>query len=84
VTLSKVMHSLKSFTAKRINSVLKRSGSIWQREYYDRLIRDSNELSRAISYVVRNPEKAGLSNWKWVENRAQDAPETAGGSPALL
>jgi putative transposase len=84
VTLSKVMHSLKSFTAKRINSVLKRSGSIWQREYYDRLIRDSNELSRAINYVVRNPEKAGLSNWKWVENRAQDAPETAGGSPALL
>jgi putative transposase len=83
VTLSAVMHSLKSFSAKRINAVLGRSGPVWQREYYDRLIRDADELSRAINYIARNPEKAGLSNWKWLENRAQDAPETAGGTPAL-
>ena len=83
VTLSEVMHSVKSFSAKRINSVLKRQGSVWQREYYDRLIRDGDELGRARDYILRNPERAGLSNWRWVENRAQDAPETAGGTPAL-
>ena len=82
-TLSRALHSLKSFTAKRINALLKRTGPVWQREYYDRLIRDADELSRAVNYVVRNPEKAGLIDWRWVEDRAQGAPETAGGSPAL-
>jgi putative transposase len=82
-SLSQVLHSLKSFTAKRINEALKSTGSVWQREYYDRLIRDADELTHAFSYVVRNPEKAGLLNWRWVENRAQVAPETAGGAPAL-
>lgn len=83
VTLSEVMHSLKSFSAKRVNAILKRGGALWQREYYDRLIRDSDELQRATSYVARNPERAGLKDWKWVECRAQDSPGTAGETPAL-
>jgi REP element-mobilizing transposase RayT len=82
-TLSQVLHSLKSFTAKRINAVLKRSGPVWQREYYDRLVRDADELARARSYVIRNPEKVGFMNWRWFEDRAQDAPETAGETPTL-
>ncbi len=81
-TLSQVLHSLKSFTAKRINAILKRSGSVWQREYYDRLIRDADELNRAVSYVVRNPEKAKLPNWRWYENPgagcARDCRRVAG------
>ncbi len=68
VTLARVMHSLKSFTAKRINKALNRSGRVWQREYYDRLIRDSDELHRAVAYVANNPRKAGLAEWPWVED----------------
>lgn len=67
-TLAQVMHSLKSFTAKRINKLLSRTGPVWQREYYDRLIRDSDELQRAINYVINNPSGAGLIGWKWVED----------------
>jgi len=65
-SLSKAMHSLKSFTAKESNRWLGRTGPFWQREYYDRLIRDDAELERAIHYVQSNPEMAGLIGWRWV------------------
>ena len=34
-------------------------------EYFDRIMRDDEELIRSIEYVFDNPEKAGLKNWKW-------------------
>jgi hypothetical protein len=46
--------------------ILGRRGAFWQREYYDRLIRNGDELERAVRYVVRNPERAGLKGWRWV------------------
>jgi len=65
-TLSKILHSWKSFSAKEINKVVGRKGKVWQDEYYDRLIRDEEHLERALFYVVENPVKAGLEKWKWV------------------
>jgi REP element-mobilizing transposase RayT len=76
--LADVVHSWKSFTAKRANELLGRSGSFWQREYYDHLIRDEQELERAIRYVGANPAKAGLRDWKWVWGCGRDARMTAG------
>ena len=66
VKLSDVMHGWKGFTATRANKLLGRQGPFWQRESYDRLIRDENEFKRANAYVLGNPEKAGLRDWKWV------------------
>jgi hypothetical protein len=56
------------------------SGNIafWQREYYDRLIRNGDELDRALRYVAGNPERAGLNRWKWVWSAAVDVRATAG------
>ena len=34
-TLADVMHSLKSFTAKQINALRNKTGTIWQEGYYD-------------------------------------------------
>jgi len=76
--LSKVLQGWKSFTARKANEILGRRGAFWQREYYDRLIRDRDELNRAIRYVVRNPERAGLRGWKWVWSAGGAAPATAG------
>ena len=76
--LADVVHSWKSFTAKRANELLGRSGSFWQREYYDHLIRDEQELERAMRYVSENPVKAGLRDWKWVWVCGRDARTTAG------
>ncbi len=79
--LAAVVHSWKSFTAKQVNQVLKRSGALWGREYYDHLIRDRDQLHRIVRYVTNNPIKAGLKNWAWVWG--EDAPTTAGETPAL-
>ena len=65
-TLSKLMHSLKSYTSKEINKALGRAGQNWQDEYFDRVIRDLQDLERAIEYVRANPVKAGLRDWEWV------------------
>ena len=65
-TLAKILHSWKSYSAKRANKILHRSSEFWQREYYDHLIRDVSELHRAVRYVVDNPKKAGLRDWRWV------------------
>ena len=38
--LSRIVHSWKSFTAHAINDAIGLNGSVWQREYFDRFIRD--------------------------------------------
>ena len=76
--LAKVVKAWKNFSAKAANQALGRKGRFWQREYYDRLIRNGDELDRAIRYVVENPAKAGLKNWTWVWSADGDVRATAG------
>jgi REP element-mobilizing transposase RayT len=75
-TLADVIHSWKSFTAKRANTILGLEGAFWQREYYDHLVRNESELHRAIRYVAENPEKAKLKNWRRVWVLGQDTRAT--------
>ena len=67
--LSSVMHSIKSYTSHQANKLLKRGGSFWSREYYDHLIRSSEQFGRLVIYILQNPVKAGLCNtwdqWPW-------------------
>jgi REP element-mobilizing transposase RayT len=64
--LSNILQSWKSFTAKEANRILGRQGTFWQAEPYDHLIRDEPDFLHAITYVLRNPAKAGLKDWCWV------------------
>jgi len=59
---SLLMHSLKRFTARAANSVLGRTGQFWQRESYDRLVRNDSEFDRIKHYIENNPVKAGLAS----------------------
>jgi REP element-mobilizing transposase RayT len=76
--LAKNLKAWKNFSAKAANQALGRKGRFWQREYYDRLIRNGDELDRAIRYVVENPAKAGLKDWTWVWSAGWEARATAG------
>jgi hypothetical protein len=60
------MHSWKSFTAHEINKSTGGTGAVWQKESYDHLVRDGEDLRNQVAYVLDNPKKAGLSGWKWV------------------
>jgi REP element-mobilizing transposase RayT len=64
--LARILHSWKSFTAHRVLREFGIRGTFWQREYYDHLIRDGEQFSRAVKYVVENPRRAGLEGWRWV------------------
>ncbi|HEV7239019.1 MAG TPA: transposase [Thermoanaerobaculia bacterium] len=59
--LEKVLHSWKSYTAHAIDR-----GVIWQREYFDRVIRSPEHFNETRAYIRNNPAKAGLVNWPWV------------------
>ena len=68
-SLASAMKSLKTFSGRKANQLLNRNGSFWEREWYDRCVRDDAELIRIISYVLNNPVKAGLCeswhDWPW-------------------
>jgi REP element-mobilizing transposase RayT len=61
-----ILHTWKSYTSHAANKVLNQSGTFWQKEPYDHLIRNQDDLIRAIRYVLDNPKKANLHNWPWV------------------
>ncbi len=56
--LPEIVRGFKTFSSWRINAIRHNHGCpIWQRNYYDRVIRNENELTRARSYIVNNPLK---------------------------
>lgn len=58
--LEDVLHSIKSFSANRINQTLGKQGQFWMSESHDHVVRDGEELLRIQGYIRGNPEKAGL------------------------
>jgi REP element-mobilizing transposase RayT len=66
-TLGSIVQSWKSWTGKRIKAL---TGSIsWQRDYWDRYIRDESHFRQTVAYIHENPVKAGLvrhaHDWPW-------------------
>ena len=59
-SLSSIVHSWKSFTAKEANKLLGRAGPFWQSDYFDRFIRNEEHWQRVIAYIHENPVRAGL------------------------
>ena len=59
-TLSKVLHSLKLFTARKINKHLSRNGAFWQKSYTDWGIRTETVLNKTIRYCYTNPMRKGM------------------------
>jgi putative transposase len=57
--LSEIVRAFKSFSARRINELRKTQGiPVWQRNYYERIIRDDEEHNRIHLYI-----EANIDNW---------------------
>src|SRR5262249_23096004 len=57
-SLGAVIGSFKSAVSKQINQWRNMSGAaIWQRGYYEHIVRDENELHRIRQYILDNPLK---------------------------
>jgi REP element-mobilizing transposase RayT len=70
VFLSNVMRWFKTMSTNRYIRGVKQSGwstydrYLWQRNYYDRIIRNDRELEDRRKYIERNP-------WRWWEKHSQ-------------
>ena len=76
--LGRIVQSWKRHSTREIKNILEsndvprsypKSLPIWQREYWDRFMRSDEHLLTTISYIERNPVKAGLvkraEEWRW-------------------
>ncbi len=61
-SLGDLMHSIKSFAAKQINKLTGASGTVWERDYHDRLIRSDSDLWEKFEYITSNPARSGLTD----------------------
>jgi len=59
-TLPEIIWAFKTFSARRINESRATPGAlVWQRNYYERVVRGENELSRIREYIANNPLQWG-------------------------
>jgi REP element-mobilizing transposase RayT len=69
-SIREIMHSIKSYSANRINRQLNKKGSVWLDESFDRIVRDEKELLEKMSYIACNPIKSNLvdnpEDYKWI------------------
>ncbi len=54
------MQKWKGATARLINRSLGRTGSLWQAETFDHIVRSEAQFGHFRRYIAGNPEKAGL------------------------
>lgn len=68
--LSEIVRAFKSFSARRINELRDTQGtSLWQRNYYEHIIRNEYDLEHIRKYISENP-----LNWAKDENNPQFIP----------
>jgi len=67
-SLGAIIGQIKSLSTKRINAFRQTPGNpVWQRNYYERIIRNERELEAICAYIDANP-----CSWSEDElNRAQ-------------
>lgn len=61
-SLRRIMKGLKGATARQLNQLRGRQGTVWQDESFDRIVRDKPELEEKLNYMFLNPVKAGLTD----------------------
>ena len=68
--LSKIVRAFKTFSARRINELRGTAGTpVWQRNYYERVVRNERELNAIREYTRANP-----LNWHLDKENAARTP----------
>ena len=69
-SLAEILHSIKSYSAKKINQLSSNSVPVWLDENFDRIVRDENELLEKMTYIKNNPLLTSLveeaADYKWL------------------
>ncbi|MCI0520035.1 MAG: transposase [Chloroflexi bacterium] len=55
---TEIVRALKSFSARRINQMQNAAGApVWQRNYYEHIIRNESEWQQIADYIENNPAR---------------------------
>jgi len=66
--LPEIVRALKTFSSRQINKRRNTSGTpVWQRNYFDRVIRNETELYKIREYIRNNPLQ-----WELDENNPEN------------
>ena len=80
--LAEIMNGIKGTSAHSINKSLNRRGPVWQREFFDHVLRSDEGIHSKAQYICENPVRRGLVAevddypWlrrEWVEGEADVA-----------
>ena len=89
-SLTEILHGIKSTSAHRINKAAGKTGVVWEKESFDRVIRSETDLHEKFSYICRNPWDSKVAEqdeeypWLWtLEESSARAPKTAREARAL-
>ncbi|MGK7872151.1 MAG: transposase [Xenococcaceae cyanobacterium] len=63
------MQNFKSLASRKVNRLYRTKGSIWQRNYYEEIIRDERAYENIRRYIMNNPlawddDEENLLNFK--------------------
>ena len=58
--ISGCMKSIKGFSARKLNEILGRQGTLWQSGFYDYILDNDEKVLSRIKYIEENPLRNGL------------------------
>lgn len=70
--LPEILRAIKGMSARSINILLGRRGSVWQDESFDHVLRGNESLRETVEYIRQNPVRKGLVSkpedyaWLWI------------------
>ena len=78
--LETTLKRFRGSSAQAINRLLHRTGPVWQRGFFDRLLRPDERLETVLHYLWHNPTPAGAhfrcrrEIWDWFRTCVKDQP----------
>jgi len=55
--LNEIVRGFKTFSARRVNDLRGTHGALWQRNYYEHIIRNGDSLDQIRRYILENPAR---------------------------
>lgn len=67
-SIQRAAHTWKSISAHRLTKEHGRIAPVWQREYWDRSIRNSESFKACIAYILANPRNRwpSVTDYPWM------------------
>ena len=61
--LNYILNSIKKFSAKKINHIIGKTGPLWMKESFDRIVRNEDSYKHYYNYIIANPRYLSPSDY---------------------